>query len=433
MNKSLFRLKFLSVLTAVASLVTAFGGGLLATPAQAQGTRIDVSGIGANQLPIAISRFGGDKALVENVIKSDLTRSSAFRVYAIDQTMTETSSLDLGSFRNQGADSALVGSVVRTTDGRYDVRYKLVDTVRQQVLLERSIPVAEGDLRLAAHRVADDVYERLTGLKGVFSTRIAFVTKEGPRYRLNIADWDGENVQTALNSAEPIISPAWSPDGTRLAYVSFETRKPVVYVHQLTTGQRRAVAEFRGSNSAPAWSPDGTRLAVTLTRDGGSQIYMISAQGGDTQRLTQSSGIDTEPVFSPDGQFIYFTSDRGGAPQVYRMPAGGGAATRITFGSNYNVTPRISPDGQHLAYVTRRDGRFFVALRDLQSGEERLLTDTGEEESPSFSPNGRWIMYSTRGRGGNALLIVTTDGRFRQTLPRINGDIREPAWGPYPR
>ena len=431
MNKSLFRLKFLILFAVMA--ITAAGALFGAAPARAQNTRIDVSGIGANQLPIAIARFGGDRPLVETVLKSDLTRSSAFRVLPVDQLMTETSPLDLGSFRNQGADSVLVGSVNRVAEGRYEVRYKLVDSVRQQVLLERTIPVAEGDLRLAAHRVADDVYERLTGIKGVFSTRIAFVTKEGPRYRLNIADWDGENIQTALNSAEPIISPAWSPDGTRLAYVSFETRKPVVYVHQLTTGQRRAVAEFRGSNSAPAWSPDGTRLAVTLTRDGGSQIYMISAQGGESQRLTQSSGIDTEPYFAPDGQSIYFTSDRGGAPQIYRMPASGGAATRVTFGSNYNVTPRVSPDGEHLAYVTRRDGRFFVALRDIKSGAEQLLTDAGDAESPSFSPNGRWVMYSTRGRGGDTLMIVTTDGRFRQTLPRLTGDIREPAWGPYPR
>jgi TolB protein len=432
MNKLLFRLKFLSHFLSLAVVVLSLSAGLSA-PASAQATRIDVSGIGANQLPIAIARFGGDKALVEQVVKSDLGRSGVFRIIAVDQALTETSQLDLGQFRNQGADSALVGSVRRMNDGRYDVRYKLVDSVRQQVLLERSIPVVEGDLRLAGHRVADDVYEKLTGLKGVFSTRIAFVTKEGNRHRLNIADWDGENTQTALNSSEPIISPAWSPDGTRIAYVSFETRKPVVYVHALTTGQRKAVAEFRGSNSAPAWSPDGNRLAVTLTRDGGSQIYMISAQGGESQRLTQSSGIDTEPMFSPDGQSIYFTSDRGGAPQIYRMPAAGGAATRVTFGSNYNVTPRISPDGQQLAYVTRRDGRFFVAIRDLAGGEETLLTDTGQEESPSFSPNGRWLMYSTRARGGDTLMIVTTDGRFRQALPRVSGDIREPAWGPYPK
>ncbi len=429
MNKLLFRLVFF----VAAGILSVCLGGVVPTSASAQPTRIDVSGIGANQLPIAVARFAGQSTIVDKVLASDLTRSAVFRTIPIARQLSETAPLDLNAFRNEGADSALVGSVQKLPDGRLDVRYKLVDTVRQVVLLDRSIPVAEGDLRLAAHRIADDVYERLTGLKGVFSTRIAFVSKDGKRYRLNIADWDGENVQAALNSGEPIISPTWSPDGTRLAYVSFESRKPVVYVHALATGQRKAVAQFRGSNSAPAWSPDGTQLAVTLTRDGGSQIYLISADGGQSTRLTQSSGIDTEPYFAPDGSAIYFTSDRGGSPQIYRMPVGGGPASRITFGSSYNVSPRVSPDGRQLAYITRRDGRFFVAIKDLASGTETLLTDSGQEEAPSFSPNGRWIMYSTQGRNGDALMIVTTDGRFRQPLPKASGDIREPAWGPYPK
>ena len=338
----------------------------------------------------------------------------------------------MSALRGQGADSVLVGSVQPVANARLEFRYKLADTVRQSVITEATMTAGESDVRLAGHRIADIVYEKLTGIKGIFSTRIAFVTKQGNRYRLNVADWDGQNVQTALNAGEPIISPAWSPDGKRLAYVSFETKKPVVYVHDLASGQRKAVAKFKGSNSAPAWSHDGRSLAVTLTRDGGSQIYQVSADGGESaRRLTQSSSIDTEPVYSPDGKFLYFTSDRGGAPQIYRMPSNGGAASRVTFGSSYNVSPRISPDGQQMAYVTQRNGRFLIALKDLQSGDETLLTDTGEEESPSFAPNGQWVMYTTRAGGREYLMAVSTDGRVKQRLSSSTSSVREPAWGPY--
>ena len=424
MSKLLFRLTFFMLATALSGSVTA------------QQMRIEVTGVGANQVPIAIANFGGEakpQPAVDSVIRSDLARSGLFRIIDINAALTETATLDLGSFRSMGADSALVGSVNKASNGRIDVRYKLVDTVRQSVLVEESLVAAEADARLAGHRVADVVYEKLTGIKGIFSTRIAFVTKQGNRYKLNVADWDGQNVQTALNSGEPIISPTWSPDGTRLAYVSFEARKPVVYVHNLASGQRKAVAEFRGSNSAPAWSPDGTQLAVTLTRDGGSQIYLISSSGGESKRLTQSSGIDTEPVFAPDGSAIYFTSDRGGSPQIYRMKIADGATSRVTFGSTYNVSPRISPDGKQLAFISRRDGKFYVAIKDVASGTESMLTDTGREESPSFAPNGRWVMYSTDAGSGEYLMAVTTDGRIKQRLTSSNGDIREPAWGPYPK
>jgi TolB protein len=276
------------------------------------------------------------------------------------------------------------------------------------------------------------VYEKITGEKGIFSTRIAFVTRQGGRHRLNIADWDGENVVTPLNSPEPIISPSWSRDGGRLAYVSFESRKPVVYVHTLATGQRKAVANFKGSNSAPAWSPDGRTLAVALTIDALSQIYLIPSEGGgQPRRVTTSPSIDTEPVFSPDGATLYFTSDRGGSPQIYRVPVSGGDASRVTFSGTYNVSPRISPDGQSLAYVSRRDGRFLVVLRDIASGTERVLSDGGREESPSFAPNGRWIMYATQASGRDSLVAASLDGRVKQRLTSNAGDIREPTWGPF--
>lgn len=407
---------------------------LLSPPAAAQ-MRIDVTGVGATQLPIAIAGFATEGRVPQDiaaVIRSDLTRSGAFRVIDPQQTLSETAAVDFASLKGRGADSVVAGSVARLADGRYDVRYRLYDTVRQQPIAGESLVAPEADLRLAGHRIADAIFERLTGEKGIFSTRIAYVTKEAARFRLNVADWDGENVQSPLVSPEPIISPAWSPDGSRLAYVSFEQRKPVVYVHVLANGQRTAVANFRGSNSAPAWSPDGRTLAVALTLNGLSQIYLINAaDGANARRLTTSNAIDTEPAFSPDGRHLFFTSDRGGAPQVYRIPVTGGDATRITFGSAYNTSPRVSPDGRTLAFLTRRDGRYFVALKDLTGGAETVLTDGGREEAPSFSPNGRWVMYTTQAGGRDVLMASSTDGRVRQRLSSSLGDIREPAWGPF--
>ncbi len=410
--------------------------GALALPAAAQ-MRIDVSGVGATQLPIAIAGFTTDARLPQDVaavVRGDLARSGAFRVIDPAQTVSDTAPVDFAGVRSRGAETFVAGSVARLADGRYDIRYRLYDAVKQTPIAGESVVAPEADLRLAGHRIADAIFEKLTGEKGVFATRIAFVSKQGTRFRLNVADWDGENVQSPLVSPEPIISPSWSPDGGRLAYVSFEQKKPVVYVHTLATGQRVAVANFKGSNSAPAWSPDGRTLAVALTLNGLSQIYLINAaDGANARRLTASNAIDTEPVFSPDGRTLFFTSDRGGSPQIYRMPVNGGDATRVTFGSSYNVSPRVSPDGRSLAFLTRRDGRFFVGTKDLAGGNESVLTDGGQEESPSFSPNGRWIMYATQQGGRDSLMAISVDGRVRQRLSSSLGDIREPSWGPFLR
>jgi TolB protein len=415
-------------------LVGLLGG--LALPAMAQ-FRVEVTGVGLTQLPIAIVPFRGEADAPQKIaaiVQADLERSGQFRaVDAAGAGLDETSRPDVSPWRQKGADSLAVGSISRLADGRWDVRFRLWDVVRGQDLGGQSYAIAAGDLRLAAHRIADFIYEKLTGERGVFSTRIAYVTKAGSRYNLWVADADGENAQSALASPEPIISPAWSANGQQLAYVSFESRKPVVYVHDVSSGRRRLIANFRGSNSAPAWAPDGNTLAVTLTRDGGSQLYTIGANGGEARRLTQSSGIDTEPVYSADGRSIYFVSDRGGAPQIYRMSATGGEPQRVTFTGSYNISPAISPDGRWLAYISRISGAFKLQVMEMSSGNVVSVTDTTADESPSFAPNGRLIVYATRQGGREALMTTTLDGKIKARLAGQSGDIREPDWGPYQR
>jgi TolB protein len=412
--------------------------GILAAAAVPQALaqfRVEVTGVGLTQVPIAIAPFRGEGQAPQRIaaiVQADLERSGQFRpVDPGSAVLDETSRPDIAPLRQRGADAFAVGSVSRLADGRWDVRFRLWDVVKGQDLGGQSYAVTAGDLRLAAHRVADFIYEKLTGERGVFSTRIAYVAQVGNRHNLWVADADGENAQSALASPEPIISPAWSSNGAQLAYVSFESRKPVVYVHDVSTGRRRLLANFRGSNSAPAWSPDGRTLAVTLSREGGSQLYLIDAGGGEPRRLIQSNSIDTEPIYAPDGRFIYFVSDRGGAPQVYRVPATGGNVERVTFTGNYNISPSISRDGRWLAYISRIAGAFRLHVMDLASGTASAITDTTADESPSFAPNARLLVYATRQGGRDALMTTTLDGRIKARLAVQGSDIREPDWGPF--
>ncbi len=407
---------------------------LAATVAQAQ-LSIEITGAGANRIPVAIANFAGDTAAAQVVtatVRADLERSGLFKLIdPAGATLDENAQVNFADWKGRGADALAAGSVTRAPDGRMQARYRLYDT-QKQVALGGAVYVTGNDqLRAAGHRIADYIYEKLTGEKGVFSTRIAYVVKSGGQFRLQIADADGQGAVTALSSTEPIISPVWSPDGSRLAYVSFEKKKPVIYVHALASGQRQVVANFKGSNSAPAWSPDGRKLAIVLSKDGNSQIYSVNADGTGVQRLTNSAGIDTEPRYSPDGGSIYFTSDRGGSPQIYRMGANGSDAQRVTFEGSYNVSPRPSPDGKSLAFISRRDGRFQLAVMDLASKQVQILTDSHKDESPSFAPNSRMILIATETGGRGVLSAVSSDGRIKQRLSIAAGDVREPAWGPF--
>jgi len=419
--------------------------GLLAGCAQALAAPLTIEIIkGVDKgLPIAVVPFGwlGGGNVPEldlaGVIRADLERSGRFENLPVKDMLAFPKSdqeVNYKDWRTLNRDNLVVGQV-QATGGGYEVRFQLLDVVRQEQLAGYKMNSSARDLRATAHRIADIIYEKLTGQRGAFATRVAYITSQGrapnKEVALNVADADGYNSQTVISSKEPIMSPAWSPDGTRIAYVSFENKQPAIFTQEIYTGRRSKIASFPGINGAPAWSPDGRRLALTLSKDGNPDIFVVDVGGGGLTPLTRNSAIDTEPTWSPDGRWVYFTSDRAGGPQIYRVAASGGEAERITYEGSYNARPTVSPDGELLGMVTRVGGNFRIGVMDLKARSVRVLTDGSLDESPSFAPNGSMIIYAAKVNGKGELAAVSVDGRIRQRLAMQVGDVREPIWSPY--
>ncbi|MES2206318.1 MAG: Tol-Pal system beta propeller repeat protein TolB [Pseudomonadota bacterium] len=394
---------------------------------------IDIVGGGQEQRPLVVAPFLNESGSLPltNIIRSDLQRSGGFRSsqgqapYPNDAT-----GIQYNEFRTQGVESVVVGGIYPKENGLMEVRVRLYSVDKTRELGAKSYIARPAQFRLTAHKIADWVYEQLTGHVGVFSTRVAYVLKKGKRFELQVADTDAFNPQTPFASNEPILSPRWSPDGTHLAYVSFESKKPVVYVQSLSNGQRRAVASFKGSNSAPAWFPDGRSLAVVLTKDGTSQIYRVFLDGRPIERLTRSNSIDTEPDVSPDAQSILFVSDRGGSPQIYKLDVSSGSVSRQSFEGSYNVSPHFSPDGKSFVFIYRDGGRFTVAIQDINSKQIQRLTRGPSDESPGFAPNGQFVLYAAKEGRRDILMATSLNGSKYQLQDIRGGNLREPAWSP---
>jgi TolB protein len=396
-------------------------------------------------IPIAIVPFGwqgiGTAPFdVAELVATDLKRSGRFTPMEradMIELPTRSEEIEAADWRLLRNDFVVVGQLQPGTQGRYTIQFELMNVLNGQKLLLNRQPATATTLRAASHRVADVIFEKLTGIRGAFSTRIAYVSVEGEppnrRFKLIVADADGENPRVAAQSSEPIMSPAWSPDGQSLAYVSFENRVASIYTQTLRTGERIRVSARAGINGAPAWSPDGRRLALTLSRkDGNLDVYVLGLNDQVLTRITDDNAIDTEPSWSADGKNLYFTSDRSGSPQIYRVSLNPGERpTRVTFESSYNARPRVSPDGSELAMVTLDGGAYRIAVLDLKGGGSRVLTQGKLDESPSFAPNGAELIYATQDRGRGVLATVSVDGNVQQRLAS-ESDIREPVWAPFP-
>lgn len=408
------------------------------------GLTIEITEGAEGAIPIAIVPFArSDQAAplpesLAGIVSADLQRSGRFKTLPETDMLSRPRSGDEVEFRDWralGQDAMVIGQIRPSGPGAFEVQFQLFDVLRGEPIAGYSVPTTASGVRRTAHLIADIIFEKLTGTPGAFSTRIAYITEESredgsKRVAIKVADADGYNPQTIVSSKEPLMSPAWSPDGRRLAYVSFEKRRHAIYVQEVLTGRREKVASFKGINGAPAWSPDGRRLAMTLSKDGNPDIYVMELATRRLTRLTQHYAIDTEPAWAPDGSTIVFTSDRGGGPQIYKVPASGGKAVRVTYQNSYNGRASYSPDGRFLVLTTRESGQYRIALLNLENGLMQVLTRGKLDESPSFAPNGSMILYATKSGRRAVLSAVSADGGVRQRLALEEGDVRAPAWSP---
>tara|TARA_R110002110_G_scaffold119547_4_gene294199 strand:- start:2017 stop:3330 length:1314 start_codon:yes stop_codon:yes gene_type:complete len=416
---------------------------LVATSSQAE-LLIRVTEGADSAIPVSVVPFAengsmpaGDK--VSSIVQADLAMSGEFRPLPPQKMLSlpsKRADVYFRDWRLLGQRYVLVGELTRNGD-RVEARYELFDVNREERILGETAAAPASNMRSLAHHISDKVYEAITGVPGAFSTKLAYVTLDrangNARYRLQVSDIDGKRARIRLESKEPILSPAWSPDGKKLAYVSFETSKPVIFVHELGSGERKKVADFPGLNSAPAWSADGQSLLMTLSKDGNAEIYQMNLQSRKVTKLTNHWAIDTEATWDSSGEGIFFTSDRSGGPQIYYMAKPGAEPRRITFGSRYNARPRPDASGNYVYYVHQRDRAFTIARTNLKNDEETVLTRTESDESPSISPNGRMLIYATKQSGESVLTVISADGGAAYSLPASEGDVRDPAWGPIVR